>query len=83
MLDSDLATLYGVELRTLNQAAKRNIDRFPPDFMFQLTDEEWKNQRSQFVIFGNNTRKYRPFAFSEHGILMLSSVFVLQNSVSS
>ncbi|MCL2440704.1 MAG: ORF6N domain-containing protein [Treponema sp.] len=74
MLDSDLAILYGVELRSLNQAVKRNIDRFPFDFMFQLTDDEWKNQRSQFVIFSKDTRKYRPFAFTEHGILMLSSV---------
>ena len=57
MLDSDLAALYGVELRSLNQAVKRNIDRFPDDFMFQLTDEEWKNQRSQFVIFSKDTRK--------------------------
>ncbi|MDR2579660.1 MAG: ORF6N domain-containing protein [Fibromonadaceae bacterium] len=74
MLDSDLAALYGVELRSLNQAVKRNIDRFPPDFMFQLTEEEWKNQRSQFVIFNKDTRKYKPYAFTEHGILMLSSV---------
>jgi phage regulator Rha-like protein len=74
MLDSDLAVLYGVELRSLNQAVKRNIDRFPSDFMFQLTDEEWKNQRSQFVTFSQDTRKYKPFAFTEHGILMLSSV---------
>ena len=74
MLDSDLAALYGVELRSLNQAVKRNIDRFPADFMFQLTDEEWKNQRSQFVIFNKDARKYKPFAFTEHGILMLSSV---------
>ena len=74
MLDSDLAALYDVELRSLNQAVKRNIDRFPSDFMFQLTDEEWKNQRSQFVIFKNDLRKYKPFAFTEHGILMLSSI---------
>ena len=46
MLDSDLADLYGVELKVMNQAVKRNTERFPPDFMFQLTDEEWKNQRS-------------------------------------
>jgi len=51
MLDSDLADLYGVELRSLNQAVKRNIGRFPSAFMFQLTDEEWKNLRSQIVIF--------------------------------
>src|SRR5215469_8790310 len=74
MLDSDLAALYGVELRSLNQAVKRNIDRFPSDFIFQLTDEEWKNQRSQFVIFSKDTRKFKPYAFTEHGILMLSSV---------
>jgi phage regulator Rha-like protein len=74
MLDSDLAALYGVEIRVMNQAVKRNVKRFPSDFMFQLTDEEWKNQRSQFVTFNKNTRKYKPYAFTEHGILMLSSV---------
>jgi len=51
MFDNDLADLYGVELRSLNQAVKRNTRRFPKDFMFQLTDKEWKNQRSQNVIF--------------------------------
>jgi hypothetical protein len=56
MLDRDLADLYGVELRSLNQAVKRNIERFPSDFMFQLTDEEWKNQRSQTVIFNKDTK---------------------------
>jgi len=74
MLDRDLANLYGVELRTLNQAVKRNIERFPSDFMFQLTDEEWKNQRSQIVIFNKDTRKYKPYAFTEQGVSMLSSV---------
>jgi phage regulator Rha-like protein len=74
MFDRDLAELYGVELKVMNQAVKRNIDRFPLDFMFQLTDEEWKNQRSQFVTFSQDTRKYKPFVFTEHGILMLSSV---------
>ena len=74
MLDSDLAALYGVELKVMNQAVKRNIGRFPPDFMFQLTDEEWKNLRSQIVTFSKDTRKYKPYAFTEHGILMLSSV---------
>ena len=74
MFDSDLAELYGVELRSLNQTVKRNINRFPTDFMFQLTDNEWKNQRSQFVIFKKDSRKYKPFVFTEHGILMLSSV---------
>jgi len=74
MFDSDLAVLYEVETKALNQAVKRNIDRFPADFMFQLTDEEWKNQRSQIVTFKNDTRKYKPYVFTEHGILMLSSV---------
>ena len=74
MFDSDLADLYDVELKIMNQAVKRNIDRFPSDFMFQLTDEEWKNQRSQIVTFNKDIRKYKPFVFTEHGILMLSSV---------
>jgi len=74
MLDSDLAALYGVELKVMNQAVKRNIGRFPFDFMFQLTDIEWKNLRSQIVTFNKDTRKYKPYAFTEHGILMISSV---------
>jgi phage regulator Rha-like protein len=74
MLDRDLADLYGVELKVMNQAVKRNIGRFPSDFMFQLADEEWKNLRSQIVTFSRDTRKYKPYAFTEHGILMLSSV---------
>ena len=74
MLDRDLAVLYEVELRSLNQAVKRNIGRFPSDFMFQLTDEEWKNQRSQNVIFNKDTRKYKPYAFTEQGIAMLSGL---------
>jgi len=74
MLDSDLAALYEVPTYRLNEAVKRNIKRFPPDFMFQLTNEEWKSLRSQFAIFSNDTRKYKPYAFTEHGILMLSSV---------
>ena len=74
MLDSNLAELYGVEVKVLNQAVKRNISRFPADFMFQLTTEEWQNLRSQFVTFKKDTRKYKPYVFTEHGILMLSSV---------
>ena len=76
MLDSDLAALYGVELRTLNQAVKRNIGRFPLDFMFQLTDEEWKSLRSHFVISKNSRggRRYAPYAFTEQGVSMLSGV---------
>jgi phage regulator Rha-like protein len=74
MLDSDLAALYGVEVKRLNEGVKRNIKRFPPEFMFQLTDDEWKNLRSQFATFNKDTRKYKPYVFTEHGILMLSSV---------
>ena len=90
MLDSDLAGIYHVETRTLNQAVKRNIDRFPPEFMFQLTKEEYESLRfqigtldepdslrSQFVTLkkGRGThRKYLPFVFTEHGVIMLSSV---------
>ena len=78
MLDSDLAQLYGVEVRTLNQAVKRNLTRFPGDFMFQLTEgeaEEVLRSRSQNVILkrGQNL-KYRPYAFTEQGVAMLSSV---------
>ena len=59
MLDRDLAGLYGVELKVMNQAVKRNIERFPPDFMFQLTDEEWEILRSQFVTANENISKVR------------------------
>ena len=76
MIDRDLAGLYGVELKAMNQAVKRNAERFPFDFMFQLTDEEWKNLRSQFVTANENISKVRflPYAFTEHGVLMLSNV---------
>jgi phage regulator Rha-like protein len=74
MLDSDLAVLYGVEIKRLNESVKRNIKRFPAEFMFQLTATEWSNLRSQIATFNKDTRKYKPFAFTEHGILMLSSV---------
>ena len=50
----------------MNKAVKRNIDRFPSDFMFQLTDDEWKNLRSQFVTFSQDTRKYKPFVFTDN-----------------
>jgi len=74
MLDRELAVLYGVEIKRLNESVKRNIKRFPLEFMFQLTDEEWSNLRSQIATFSEDTRKYKPYAFTEHGILMLSSV---------
>lgn len=74
MLDSDLASLYEVETRVLNQAVKRNIERFPSHFMFQLTKSEWQNLRSQIVTFSNDIRKYTPYVFTEQGVAMLSSV---------
>lgn len=83
MLDRDLAELYGVETRILNQAVKRNLNRFPEDFMFQLTPEEAVElSRSQFVTLkrGQNI-KYLPFAFSENGVAMLSSVLNSERAV--
>jgi len=76
MLDRDLAEMYGVETRALNQAVKRNIDRFPVDFMFQLTDEETEIWKSQIVITNSIKMGVRrnPFAFTELGVAMLSSV---------
>ena len=75
MLDTDLATLYGVETRSLVQAVKRNLGRFPVDFMLQLTSEEWSGLRSQFVISSRHGgRRYAPYAFTEQGVAMLSSV---------
>ena len=76
MLDAELAALYGVETKVLVQAIKRNIERFPADFMFQLSTEEWDSLRSQFVTsnVGRGGRRYAPFAFTEQGVAMLSSV---------
>jgi len=75
ILDADLAALYGVETRVLVQAIRRNIERFPADFMFQLTSEEFAHLRSQFVISSVwGGRRYPPYAFTEQGVAMLSSV---------
>jgi len=75
ILDADLAALYGVETRVLVQAVKRNRKRFPPDFMFQLTKEEFTVLRSQTVTSrGWGGRRYPPYAFTEQGVAMLSSV---------
>jgi len=76
MLDRDLAELYSVETRVLNQAVKRNIDWFPEDFMFQLSTAELENWKSQIVISNREKLGLRkpPFAFTEHSVLMLSSV---------
>ena len=75
MLSIDLADLYGVEPRVLVQAVKRNIDRFPEDFMFQLSKEEFSNLKSQIVISSwGGLRRATPYAFTEQGVAMLSSV---------
>ena len=83
MLDSDLADLYEVDTRTLNQAVKRNLSRIPDDFMFQLTKEERENQRSQSVIFEESMkgRKYLPYVFTENGVAMLSSVLNSERAI--
>ena len=77
LLDFDLATLYNTETRTLKQAVRRNSHRFPEDFMFELTKDEWNSIRSQIVILKSGRgqhSKYLPFAFTEQGVAMLSSV---------
>jgi ORF6N domain-containing protein len=76
MLDEDLADLYGVETKALTRAVRRNEDRFPSDFMFRLTSEEFTDLRSQTGASsqGHGGRRYSPFAFTEHGVAMLSSV---------
>lgn len=83
MLDSDLANLYQVETKVLNQAVKRNIKRFPEDFMFQLTDDEWEVMRSQFVTSkeGKGGRRFNPYVFTQEGIAMLSSVLNSERAI--
>jgi hypothetical protein len=74
MLSIDLAPLYGVSGKALVQAVNRNAERFPSDFMFQLTRDEWSNLRSQFVTSSWGGTRYLPYAFTEQGVAMLSSV---------
>lgn len=83
MLDRDLAELYGVETKALKQAVKRNQNRFPDDFMFQMTKEEFENWRSQFVTSNSDKKglRYAPFCFTEHGVLMLSSVLNSERAI--
>lgn len=94
MLDEDLAKLYGVEIRALNQAVKRNVQRFPAEFMFQLTEEEWEDLRSISAKAGSlrsqsvtlnggrgQHRKYLPYAFTEQGVAMLSAVLRSETAV--
>ena len=82
ILDSDLAILYGVETRSLIQAIKRNIRRFPKNFMFQLTKDEFSSLRSQFVISkGKGGRRSLPYAFTEHGVIMAANVLNSERAV--
>ncbi len=82
MLDSDLASLYGVETKTLIRAVKRNLTRFPDDFMFQLTIEEFADLRYHFGASKSwGGRRYRPYAFTEQGVAMLSSVLNSERAI--
>jgi hypothetical protein len=84
LLDSDLAALYGVETRALNQAIKRNPERFPPDFMFRLSAGELRNWRSQFVISNPGAKmglRHAPYVFTEHGALMAATVLNSRRAV--
>ena len=81
MLDKDLSVLYGVQVRVLNQAVKRNSQRFPEDFMFQLNAEEWAILKSQFVTSSWGGARTRPYAFTEQGVAMLSSVLKSESAI--
>ena len=84
MLDADLATLYGVTVKRLNEQVRRNRERFPADFMFKLTDEEWDSLRSQIVTLKTGRGRYRkflPFVFTEHGAVMLANVLSSRTAV--
>jgi len=81
MLDFDLAEIYGVEAKVLNQSVKRNIDRFPLDFMFQLNNQEFVILRSQFVTSRWGGMRYLPYAFTEHGVAMLASVLKSKKAI--
>lgn len=82
MLDHELAQIYGVETKTFNQAVKRNIERFPDGFRFQLTDEESQNLRSQFVTSSlHGGRRYLPYVFTEQGVAMLSAILKSKTAV--
>lgn len=81
MLDRDLAELYGVETKVLNQAVKRNAGRFPEDFMFQLTSVEFENLKSQFVTSSWGGIRKLPYAFTEQGVSMLSGVLNSETAI--
>lgn len=81
LLDADLAELFQVETKALNQAVKRNAKRFPPDFMIQLNDKEFLDLRSQFVTAKWSKRRTLPYAFTEHGAIMLATVLNSQRAI--
>jgi hypothetical protein len=81
MLDNDLAELYQVETKRLNEQVKRNLSRFPEDFMFQLTDTEWENLKSQNATSSWGGRRTAPNVFTEYGVLMLSSVLNSERAI--
>ncbi|MFC1613223.1 ORF6N domain-containing protein [Patescibacteria group bacterium] len=81
MLDRDLAMLYEVPTKRFNEQVKRNIKRFPEEFMFQLTDAEFKSLRSQFATSNRGGRRYLPYCFTEHGVAMLSSVLNSERAI--
>ena len=81
MLDQNLAELYGVETKRLKEQVRRNIERFPEDFMFELSKKEYENLRSQFATSSWGGTRYAPMAFTEHGVLMISSVLKSDKAV--
>ncbi len=81
MLDRDLAKLYGLETKVLLQSVKRNVERFPEDFAFRLTEKEFHNLRSQIVTSSWGGQRYLPFVFTEHGIAMLSSILKSKQAI--
>ena len=81
MLDRDLATLYGIETKRLNEQVKRNLSRFPEDFMFQLTENEFQNLKSQNATSSWGGTRKLPYAYTEHGVLMLSSVLNSEKAI--
>ena len=81
MFDFDLAEMYGIETKRLKHAVRRNIERFPEDFMFELTMEEFQNLRTQFASSSWGGSRYPPFAFTEHGAVMLASILNSETAV--
>ncbi len=81
ILDADLAAFYGVTTKRLNQQVKRNIDRFPKDFMFQLTEDELDSMRLQIATASKRNIRYTPFAFTEHGVIMAASILNTRRAI--